>query len=188
MKESWDTLWELESGEETTGRIRISLVRRRVHRFSKRLVARTETVERVVMFSRAFRPLLETVALEHYRAQLGVVARSAETGKFGCFVEVQPKGGNVEVTLYDRWFDGWNIRTEEVTRQAFASTDERSLVASTEFLAELQIWAERQNAEREAVLAGQQDADDARARLAAQRSAASRELSEILAAHTGAQW
>lgn len=49
-------------------------------RFSKHLAARTETVERTVLFSRAFRPLLDTVAMEHYTAQLQLIARHAQEG------------------------------------------------------------------------------------------------------------
>jgi hypothetical protein len=184
MQESWKYVWDVESAEEPGGRVRVSLVRRRERHFSRHLAARTETVERTVLFSRAFRPLLETVSMEHYAAQLELVARHAREGQFGCFIQNLSEDGTVEVILYDRWFDDPDIRTEELARHAFDATDENSLVASAEFVADLRIWAERRNEEREAAVLEQSDADDARRQSESEREAASRELSEILAAHT----
>lgn len=86
--------------------------------------------------------------------------------------------------LYDRWFDDPDIRTEELARRAFDATDEDSLVASTEFLADLRIWADRRNEEREAAVLEQSNADDAKRQIESAREAASRELSQILAAHS----
>jgi hypothetical protein len=80
MQETWDDVWDVERSEEAAGTVRVSLVRRREHRFSKHLVAHSETVERTVLFSRSFRPLFETVAIEHYAAQLELVARHAREG------------------------------------------------------------------------------------------------------------
>lgn len=56
--------------------------------------------------------------------------------------------------------------------------------ASTEFLADLRIWAERRNDERDAALRAERDADDARELLTSEQQAAARELAQILAAHT----
>lgn len=184
MREAWDYVWEVESAEESAGHVRISLVRRREHRLSKHLISHTETLERTVLFSRSFRPLLEAVAIAHYGAQLQLVALHAREGRFGCFVESRSEGANVEVILYDRWFDESDIRTEELARRAFDASDEASLVASTEFLADLKIWADRRNEEREAAILEERDADNARMRLASEQEAASRALNEILATHT----
>ena len=184
MQESWEYVWEVESAEEAAGRVRVSLVRRREHHFSKHLAAHTETVERTVLFSRAFRPLLETVAMEHYAAQLQLIARHAQAGQFGCFIENRSEGGAVEVILYDRWFDDPDIRTEELAHHAFDAADEDSLVASAEFVADLRIWADRRNEQREAAVLEQSDADVAERQLELEREAAGRELSQILAAHT----
>ena len=185
MQESWAHVWDVESEPEEAGRVRVSLVRRREHRFSKHLTTHTETVERTVLFSRSFRPLLEAVAMEHYAAQLHLIARHAEQGQFGCFIENRSEAESVEVILYDRWFADPDIRTEELARRAFDATDETSLVASTEFLADLRIWADRRNEEREAAALSESDAADAERQQALERAAASRELSQILAAHTG---
>jgi hypothetical protein len=59
----------------------------------------------------------------------------------------------------------------------------RAMVASAEFLADLRIWADRRNEERETAVLQERDADDARRRLASEHEAASQELSQILAAH-----
>lgn len=184
MGDSWGYVWNIESTEESAGRVHVSLVRKREHRFSKHLVAHTETVEQTVLFSRSFRPLLDAVAMDHYAAQLSRIIRHAQEGRFGCFVENRSEHGMVELILYDRWFVESEILTEELARRAFDASDEDSLIASAEFLADLRIWADRRNEQREAAAAEEQDADDARRRLASEREAASLELSRILAAHT----
>lgn len=183
MQESWEYVWEVESTDAAAGSRCVSLIRRREHRSSKHLMAHTETLERTVLFSRSFRPLLEGVALEHYTAQLELIARYARAGEFGCFLESRSDGGDVEVILYDRWFDDPDIRTDELARRKFDASDDSALVASSEFLADLRLWADRRNEEREAAMLEQRDADDARERLNAEREAASAELSQILATH-----
>ena len=183
MQESWDDLWSVERSEEAGGRVRVSLVRRREHHFSKHLVAHTETVQSTVLFSHSFRPLLETVAMEHYAGQLSRIAEHAQDGKFGCFIENRAEDGMVAITLYDRWFVEPDIRTEELARRVFDASDEASLVASAEFVADLRIWADQRNDDRETTLLQERDADAAGRRLSAEQEAASRELSQILAAH-----
>jgi hypothetical protein len=184
MSESSHYVWDVESADEAAGKVRVSLVRRYEQRSSKHLLPHTETLDRTVLFSRCFRPLLESVALEHYAARLRLIADHAREGRFGCFVETRSEGGSVEVMLYDRWFDESEIHTEELARRAFDASDERALVASVEFLAELRIWAERRNEERDDAILRERDADRARAQLRSEREAASRELSQILAAHS----
>lgn len=181
MRESWRYVWEVECAEASPGTLCVSLVRRREHQAARHLMAHSETVERTVLFSRSFRALLEAVALEHYAAQLRLVAGHAQDGRFGCFVESLSNGGNVEVILYDRWFEDGEIHTEELARRAFDASEEGALVASTEFLADLRLWADRCNEQREASLIDQRDADAARERLNAEREAASAELTQILA-------
>jgi hypothetical protein len=182
MRESWRHVWEVESADEAGGQLRASLVRKREHS-TKGLRSHTETLERTVLFSQCFRPLLDAVALEHYTARLQQIARYAEQGQFGCFAETRSDGGSVEVILWERSFDGADIRTEELARRAFDAGDESALVASSEFVADLQIWAERRNDERDAALLSERDAADVQARLTAERDAAGQELSQILAAH-----
>jgi hypothetical protein len=182
MRESWRHVWEVESADEARGQLRVSLVRRREHT-TKGLRSHTETLERTVLFSQSFRPLLEAVALEHYIARLQLIAGYAEQGQFGCFAETRSDGASVEVILWERSFDGADIRTEELARKAFDAGDEQALVASSEFVADLQIWAERRNDERDAAALHARDSADAQAQLAAEREAAGHELSAILAAH-----
>lgn len=181
MRESWRHVWEVECAEASPGTLCVSLVRRREHRVARHLIAHTEIIERTVLFSKSFRPLLEAVALEHYAAQLRLVGQYAQDGRFGCFVESGSNGGNVEVVLYDRWFEDGEIHTEELARRAFDASDDGSLVASTEFLADLRLWADRRNEQREATILDQRDADAAGERLNAEREAASAELTRILA-------
>lgn len=185
MRESWRHVWEVEVADEPPGRVRVSLVRRREHTSAKGLRSHTETLERTVLFSQSFSTLLDAVARDRYIARLEQISHYAEQGQFGCFAETRSVDGSVEVILWERSFDGTDIQTEELARRAFDATDEQSLVASTEFLADLRIWAERRNDERDAVAAEERDENDARARLAAEREAAGRELNQILAAHTG---
>ncbi|HTW13348.1 MAG TPA: hypothetical protein VME01_11425, partial [Solirubrobacteraceae bacterium] len=174
MRETETYVWDVESSEEAAGHVRVALVRKRERRSSSHLRQHTEVVERTVFFARSFRPLLETVALEHYKAQLELVARYAREGQFGCFVLTQSDEASVQVTLYERTFDGNEVCTEELARQAFDASDEQSLVTSTEFLADLRIWAERQNDAREQAILEAREADDVRARLASEQAAASR--------------
>lgn len=185
MSEPWRYAWDVELTDEAAGRVCVSLVRKRERVVSKHLMSHVETDERTVLFSRSFGVLLESVALEHYAGRLQRVARHAEDGEFGCFVQTRSNGGSVEVVLYERRFDGTDIHTEELARRAFDASDEQSLVASTEFLAELRIWAERRNEERDATIRQERADDDARAQLASEQGAASRELSQILATHAG---
>jgi hypothetical protein len=182
MRETWRHVWEVESSDDAGGQVRVSLVRRREHT-TRGLRSHTETLERTVLFSQCFRPLLETVARDHYIARLQQIAGYAEQGQFGCFAESRSDAGSVEVILWERSFDGTDIRTEELARRAFDARDEQALVASSEFVADLQIWAERRNDERDAAALSERDASDVRAQLAAEREAAGHELSEILAAH-----
>jgi len=161
----------------------VSLVRRREHRVTQRLRSRVETLERTVLFSRSFLPLRESIALERYTARLGLIARHAHEGTFGCFAETRSDGPSVEVVLWERWFDGTEIRTEELARRAFDAGDEQTLVVSAEFLADLRAWADRRNEEREAAYLQERSADEDRRQLASEQEAAGRELSQILAAH-----
>lgn len=183
MNDEWRYSYDVESAQEQHGRVSVSLVRKREHHSMQLLRSRIETVERTVLFSQSFRPMLDSVAQEHYAARLRLIARYADEGTFGCFAQTRPEGQNVEVVLWERWFDGTEIRTEELARRAFDAGDEQSLVASVEFLADLRAWAERRNEEREAAYLKERSADDDRKRLASEQETASRELHQILAAH-----
>jgi hypothetical protein len=183
VSDEWRYVYGVESEHEEHGRVCISLVRRRERDSAHHLRHHIEVLERTVLFSRSFRAMLDTVAIESYTAHLALVARHAQEGTFGCFAQTRSEGGRVDVLLYERWFDGDEIRTEELARRAFDAGDEQSLVASVEFLADLRAWAERRNQEREAAYLEERRADDDRKRLASEQEAASRELHQILAAH-----
>lgn len=177
-------VWQIETEEESGGRRRLSLVRNRERRVHARLRTHTELTDRTVFFSRSFRPLLQTFAMEHYRAVLQRICDHAQAGEFGCFVQTRAQHGSVEIMLYERWFDGGELHTAELARRTFDAGLEGSLVTSTEFLADLQLWAERRNEQRDALIVAEQDADRQRARMTDERDAAARELSMLLAAHT----
>ncbi len=184
MVPNWRYVYEVQRAQEGPGRVCVSLVRSRQRTSVQHFRSHTEVLQRTVLFSGSFRPMLDRVAMEGYAAQLALVARYAEEGTFGCFAQTRSEGGSVEILLYERWFDGREIHTDELARRAFDASDEESLVASAEFLADMRVWAEQRNGEREAAYLGELDAADARRRLTAQREAAGRELNEILAAHT----
>lgn len=178
--------YEVQRDVWDAGRTEVSLVRR--PEASPRLsLRRRSPAEPVVMFHRAFRPLLELKELEHYAAELEQVARHANNGTLGCFVDTRPHEGVVDVALYDRWFDGENLRCDELARRRFDAADEQALVASAEFVAELQQWAERRNEERELTYASDREETVARERDAREAAAAAEELAAILRSHTGAE-
>ncbi len=164
----------------------VSLVRALERDSVRHLRAHTDVLDLQVLFARSFRPIVDRVAMEDYAARLSLVARYANEGTFGCFAQTQSAAGSVEVILYERWFDGGEVHTDELARRAFDASHEESLVASVEFLADVRIWAERRNQEREETYLRERAAGDARSLLASQREAAGRELHEILAAHTRA--
>jgi hypothetical protein len=122
--------------------------------------------------------------MESYAARLALVARHANEGTFGCFVRTEPTGTHVEVTLYERWFDGSEIHTDQLAQRTFDATDEATLVSSTEFVADLEAWAERQNDEREASYQSASVTDEVQRSTLADEESASRELADILASHT----
>ena len=184
VSESRSYAYLVEHAEEQPGRVRVSLVKQLEREETRHLRRRVEVLERTVLFSQTFRPMFDLTAMESYATNLSLVAQHAAAGTFGCFVHTGTAAGNVEVCLWERWFDGRKIHTDELARRIFDASDEAALVASVECVADLRAWAERQNDEREAAYAQERDDDDARTRTAAEREAAGAELNEILAAHT----
>jgi hypothetical protein len=168
------------------GRTEVSLVREAPapRRLSLHRGSRSDSV---VLFHRTFRPLLELKELERYAAELERVARHADEGTLGCFVDTRPQEGIVEVALYDRWFDGEHLRCDELARRHFDAGDEQSLVASAEFVAELQQWAENRTEERELTYATEREETAARERDTREAAAAAGELALILRSHTGVE-
>jgi hypothetical protein len=119
------------------------------HRFAARHHPADD--DTVVLHHRVFRPLSELAELEAYAAQLEAAAAHAEQGRLWYFVTTRPHAdGTVEVSLFDRWFDGHHVRCEQRAHGEFDSSDDASSAASVEFAASLQAWAEQQNAAREA--------------------------------------
>jgi hypothetical protein len=165
-------------------RAEVALVRRAE---SRRLSLRRDHDERMVLFRRTFKPLLELEELERYASELEVAARHANEGTLGCFVDTRPHEGIVDVALYDRWFDGEHLGCDELARRRFDASDERSLVASAEFVAELEDWAERRNAERALTYSDDREETAARDRDAREREAAADQLAAILRSHTGGE-
>jgi hypothetical protein len=165
------------------GRTEIALVRRSAGQ--RRSLLRRAQDETAVLFHCTFRPLLELKELEHYASELELVARHANDGTLGCFVDTRPHEGVVEVALYDRWFDGEHLRCDELARRHYDAGDEASLVASAEFVAGLEHWAERRNEERELIYASEREEAAAREQDAREAAVAAGELAQILRSHTG---
>ncbi len=183
MSEALRRVHEVERSDARPGHVDVALVRMTVREGRGLVRHHREVVGRSVLFHRTFRPMLELAKMESYAARLAAVARYADQGTFGCFVRTEPTGGTVEVSLYERWFDGDEIHTDELACRTFDPSDEAALVASTEFLADLRAWAERQNDEREAAYQRDSDSDQLRCSTMADQESASRDLADILAPH-----
>jgi hypothetical protein len=125
--------------------------------------------------------MLEWAAVETYASELTRVAEHANNRTLGCFTESNKEGGKVRVALYERWFDGEHLRCDELARRVFDPSDERTLVSSAEFLAELEAWAERRNEEREAAYLDASADDAARTENSLEQESAAQELARILA-------
>ena len=169
--------------DERPGHVDVSLVRVTEQEITRHLRRHREVVERTVLFHRTFRPMVELAAMESYAAKLSALARYANDDAFGCFVETKAADGRVEVRLYERWFDGGELHTDELARRTFDASDDAALVASTEFVADLRAWADRQNEEREATYERDRDADRLTRSTIAERDSAGHELADILAPH-----
>jgi hypothetical protein len=178
--------YEVQRDVWGAGRTDVSLVRQAPSSHRRSLLRRGHDEESVVLFRRTFKPLLELKELERYAAQLELVARHANNGTLGCFVDTRPHKGVVEVALYDRWFDGESLRCDELARRRYDAGDEHTLVASAEFVAELQAWAERRNEERELTYASDREKNAARERDAREAAAGAGELAAVLRSHIGA--
>jgi hypothetical protein len=152
------------------------------HRFARH---RPQEDTTLVLHHEVFRPLSELAELESYAAQLERAAAHAEAGAFWYFVTTKAhRDGTVEVSLFDRWFDGRKLRCEERAHREFSSRDESVETAAVDFTAGLQAWAEHRNEEREAACreaAGHEDVEDTQA---AQSAAGALELSALLASVT----
>jgi hypothetical protein len=178
-------VYRVERVAEGPGHVGVSLVRVTEQEVMHLLRRHVEVLDRTVLFHRTFRPMVELVEMERYAERLSAIARWAAERTFGCFVLSEPEAGNVVVSLYERWFDGTEVHTDQLARRVFDSSDEQALVASAEFLAELQSWAEQRNDEREAAYRTASGDEEARRLQVAEREAAGRELAQILAEHTG---
>ena len=183
MSEGLRRSYTVERTDERPGHVDVALVRVTEQAVTRRLRHRREVVARAVLFHRTFRPMLELAAMESYAARLDNIARHANDGTFGCFVATEPAHGYVEVRLYERWFDGAELHTDELAWRTFDASDDAALVASAECVAELRAWADRQNEEREAAYARYRDAEQLTRSTIDDRDCASRELAEILAEH-----
>jgi hypothetical protein len=157
----------------------VALIRRAAPRgLLGRLTRRQD--DAVVVFHRAVKPRVELAELEAYASQLERVAQHANDGTLGCFVETISRAGTVWITLYERWFDGHHLVCEQLAQHGFDPTDEATLVASAEFMVELEAWAEERNEEREASYLDAGGEDDAGTARAIDQTAAADELARIL--------
>lgn len=101
-----------------------------------------------VLWSRRFKRF-ESAQLERYATTLELVARHANAGTLGCFVDTQVDRGAVHVRLYERWFDGDQLHCEELAHRAFDAQEDGATAASAEFVAELDAWAAKRDEQRE---------------------------------------
>jgi hypothetical protein len=174
-----DYRYTVERDSWGPARADVALVRRPVaHRRAGHGIARDGDAR--VLYRRTFTPRTELAELERYAAQLAIVARHANEGTLGCFLHVETERGAVVITLYERWFDGRRLRCEELASRSFDPSDDGALVASAEFVAELEDWAERRNDERALDQAEARAHEDDRARRALEDADAAERLARIL--------
>jgi hypothetical protein len=160
----------------------ISLVRRQeAHGWLARL---RDPPDEQVLFQRSFVPRTELEELERYADELERVADHLNSGTLGCFVETTSEAGKVSVALYERWFDGEHLRCDRLAVRTFDAEEEAALVASAEFLVELQDWAERQNDARTASYLEHSAEDAVLAERTLERQSAATELERILNQHS----
>lgn len=174
--------YEVQRDVWGAGRTEVTLIRRTAPQ--RRSLLHRSHDEALALFRRTFSPLRELKELERYAAELELVARHANNGTLGCFVDTRPHEGMVAIALYDRWFDGENLRCDELASRRYDAGDEQALVASAEFVAEMQEWAERRNAERELTYASDREEAAAREQDAREAAVAAGELADILRSHT----
>lgn len=156
------------------------------HGLLARLRHRDRRADALVLHHRAFKPMLDLAAMEAYAAQLERAAEHGNDGTLGCFVDTQQcEDATVQVTLWERWFDGSRLRCEKLAEQAFDAGDEDAVVASAEFLAELQAWAQDRNDERDAQQTDEAAREQDRAERASERADNASQLAAILASHSG---
>ncbi len=79
--------YRVERIDEAPGHVCVSLVPTLERDSVRHLRARTEVLERAVLFARSFRPMVDLVAMEDYAARLSLIARYANDGTFGCFAQ-----------------------------------------------------------------------------------------------------
>jgi hypothetical protein len=162
----------------------ISLIRRSVRRRLRDRLRRREPSGDVVLFHQTFTPRLELDDLERYAAELERAAGHGNDGTLGCFVDTRTRDSVVKVALYERWFDGSHLRCDELACRSFDPDDDGALVASAEFVAELEDWAEQRNDAREASYLEASVEDAARDERALEHASAANELAQILARHS----
>jgi hypothetical protein len=137
-----------------------------------------------VLFHRTFKPMGELDDIEAYAGQLELIAAHANAGTFGCFVDTTSRAGEVQITLYERSFDGRRLRCQSLAHRSFDPEDDSALVASAEFRAQLETWAEDRNEELEEAYRDAVDNDIVRMQRATDRQAAADELARILGEST----
>jgi hypothetical protein len=177
--------YSVERRPARPGSVDVALVRRDAPRRVLDHVRHHDRDDTVVLFHRTFRSMFELAALETYAAQLARVAEHANCGTLGCFIETKPERGNVQIALYERWFDGSHLHCEELDRRVFDPADETTLVASAEFLAELEDRAAQRNEARDAAYLDASADDVERTRTSREQEAAAEELTRILPSETG---
>jgi hypothetical protein len=156
------------------------------HGLLERLVHR-ERHDALVIAHRTFRPMFDLTEMEAYAAQLERAAKHGNEGTLGCFVETEQRDdGQVRVALYERWFDGHQLRCEQLAQRDFDATEPDAVAASAEFLTDLQAWATDRDDERENSYLEAAAEDSDRAERAMDRDDAARQLAEILEAHNTA--
>jgi len=163
---------------DRAGYLRVALVREAPRRDHRPAAAERD---HIVVAQRTFRARFELFELEAYAAQLERAAEHGNRGTLGSFVEIEPSAdGAVSVTLYERWFKGRHLRCEQLASRRFDADQDDALVASAEYLVELQDQAAQRNRQREAANCDIRNDDSAAAHDPAGSLTAAGRLAELL--------
>jgi hypothetical protein len=128
--------------------------------------------------------MFDLAEMEAYAAQLERAAAHGNDGTLGCFVTTgQQDGGIVRVSLYERWLEGQRLRCERLAQRDFDASAPDAIVASAEFLTELQAWAADRNDERDSRSVAMAEEDRARTERANEQADSAKQLAEILQSH-----
>lgn len=143
------TDYRIEYKEQGQGWLEVSLVRVSLQRARW---GRAREVGQDVLARRRFKRR-DGFKMRAFVQQLDSATEYARLGELGAFVRVAPCGdGLVQVSLVDRQVGAWHLERETRVSRRFDAQCATARVDAARYTAELQAWAEGENAARAAAL------------------------------------